>query len=127
MLYSGPRGYITCMYDNPVFLKAGLYFFSFWGERVNIPVIIKWAFVFLGTVFAFIAYRRDKSGKSHILYLSLGVMVMFLLIVEANMIWSLRDKEFEACQHLFSVLIGVSASSIMAFRRLPWLEGKTKQ
>ena len=115
------------MYDNPVFLKAGLYFFSFWGERVNIPVIIKWAFVFLGTVFAFIAYRRDKSGKSHILYLSLGVMVMFLLIVEANMIWAFRDKEFEACQHLFSVLIGVSASSIMAFRRLPWLEGKTKQ
>ena len=109
---------IRCMYDDPIFLKPGLHFFSVWGEWVNIPVIIKWIFVFLGTVFAFIAYRRDKSSKSHILYLSFGVMVLFLLIVEANMIWALRDKEFEACQHLFSVLIGVSASSIMAFRRL---------
>lgn len=115
---------IRCMYDDPVFLKPGLRFFSFWGERVNIPVISKWIFVFLGTILAFIAYRRDKSCNSHILYLSLGVMVLLLLIVEANMIWALRDKEFEACQHLFSVLVGISASSVISFGRLKWRERK---
>ncbi len=115
---------IRCMYEDPVFLKAGLHFFSLWGERVNIPVIVKWIFIFTGTLLAFISYRKDKSCKSHIVYLSLGVMVLFLLIVEANMIWALRDKEFEACQQLFSVLIGISISSIVSFGKRIWIEKK---
>jgi len=119
--YNVSKG-IRCMYDDPVFLKAGLHFFSLWGERVNIPVIGKWIFVFLGTFLAFIAYRKDKSDKSHILYLSLGVLVLFLLIVEANMIWVLRDKEFEACQQLFCVLVGISISSTISFGKRIWIE-----
>lgn len=113
---------IRCMYDEPIFLKSGLQFFSFWGEQVNIPVIIKWLFIFVGTVLSYVAYRKDKGFKSHLLYLSLGVMVLFLLIIESNMIWALRDKEFEACQQLFCVLIGISISLTISFGKLKWLE-----
>ena len=115
---------IRCMYEDPVFLKSGLHFFSLWGERVNIPVIIRWIFIFTATLLAFIAYRKDRSCKSHILYLSLGFMVLLLLIVEANLIWALRDKEFAACQHLFCVLIGISISSILSFGKRIWIEKK---
>jgi hypothetical protein len=118
-LYNAPPGtMIRCMYDEPIFLKSGLQFFSSWGERVNIPVIIKWLFIFLGTVLAYMGYRKDKRFKPYILYLSLGVMVLFLLIVECNLIWVLRDKEFAACQHLFSVALGISVSSIIKFGKL---------
>ncbi|MBA4369019.1 MAG: hypothetical protein C0403_15425 [Desulfobacterium sp.] len=118
-LYNAPPGSsIACMYDEPIFLKSGLHFFSSWGERVNIPVIIKWLFIFLGTVLAYIGHRKDKRFKPYILYLSLGVMVLFLFILESNLIWVLRDKEFEACQHLLSVLLGISVSSIIEFRKL---------
>jgi hypothetical protein len=109
---------IRCMYDEPIFLKSGLQFFSSWGEQVNIPVIIKWLFIFLGTVLAYIGYRKDKRFKPYILYLSLGIMVLFLLIVESNLIFGFRDKEFEACQHLLSVILGISVSSIIAFGKL---------
>ena len=115
---------IRCMYEDPVFLKSGLHFFSLWGEQVNIPVIIRWIFIFTATLLAFIAYRKDRSCKSHILYLSLGFMVLLLLIVEANLIWALRDKEFAACQHLFCVLIGISISSILSFGKRIWIEKK---
>ena len=117
-LYDVPPGYIRCMYDEPIFLKSGLHFFSSWGERVNIPVIIKWLFIFLGTVLAYMGYRKDKRFKPYLLYLSLGVMVLFLFIVESNLIWELRDKEFQACQHLLCLLLGISVSSIISFGKL---------
>ena len=63
-------------------------------------------------------FRKDKRFKPHILYLSLGIMVLFLLIVESNLIFAFRDKEFEACQHLLSVILGISVSSIIAFGKL---------
>jgi hypothetical protein len=109
---------IRCMYDEPIFLKSGLQLFSSWGEYVNLPVIIKWIFIFLGTVLAYMGYRKDKRFKLHILYLSLGVMVLFLLIVESNLIFAFRDKEFEACQDLLSVILGISVSSIIAYGKL---------
>jgi hypothetical protein len=119
VLFNAPAGSIIhCMYDDPIFLKSGLQFFSAWGKWVNIPVIIKWLFIFLGTVLAYIGYRKDKRFKPYILYLSLGVMVLFLLILESNLILELRDKEFEACQHLLSVVLGISVSSIIEFRKL---------
>lgn len=109
---------IRCMYDEPIFLKSGLHFFSSWGERVNIPTIIKWLCIFLGTVLAYIGYKKDKRFGPDILYLSLGIMVLFLLIVLSNLIFGFRDKEFEACQHLLSLLLGISVSSIISFGKL---------
>lgn len=117
---------IRCMYDEPVFLKSGLQFFSSWGEWVNIPTIIKWLCIFLGTVLAFIGYKKDKRFGPDILYLSLGIMVLFLLIVLSNLIFGFRDKEFEACQHLLCVIIGISVSSMVSFGKLKWLERKAK-
>lgn len=117
-LYNAPPGYIRCMYDEPIFLKSGLHFFSSWGEWVKIPIIIKWLFIFLGTILAYMGYRKDKRFKPYILYLSLGVLVLFLLIVLSNLIFGFRDKEFEVCQHLLSVVLGISVSSIIAFRKL---------
>jgi hypothetical protein len=45
-------------------------------------------------------------------------MVLLLLIVESNLIWELRDKEFLACQHLLCVVLGISVSSIISFRKV---------
>ncbi|MFO7665618.1 MAG: hypothetical protein R6V76_03265 [Desulfobacterales bacterium] len=109
---------IRCMYDEPVFLKSGLLFFSSWGEHVNIPVIFKWFLVILGTVLACIGYKKNKRFGPDILYLSLGIMVLFMLIVLSNLIFGFRDKEFEACQHLLSLLLGISVSSIISFGKL---------
>ena len=107
---------IACMYDDPVFLKSGLTFFTWWGKRLyDIPVIIKWVIVFAGVIMACIGYRSKRVGQAHILYLSLGIMVLLLFIIEANMIFEFRDKEFMACQHLFNVLVGISVSAMISF------------
>jgi hypothetical protein len=117
---------INCMYDSPVFLKSGLHFFSFWGENVNIPVIFKWFLIILGTVLACIGYKQDKRFGADILYLFMGIMTIVLLIILSNVIYIFRDKEFEACRHLFCVLIGISASSILSFGKLRWLANREK-
>ncbi|MFH0958388.1 MAG: hypothetical protein V1897_06755 [Pseudomonadota bacterium] len=113
---------IHCMYDSPVFLKSGLHFFSFWGENVNIPVIFKWFLIILGTVLACIGYKQDKRFGPDILYLFMGIMTIVLLIILSNLINIFRDKEFEACRHLFCVLIGISVSSIVSFWKMRWHE-----
>jgi hypothetical protein len=109
---------IRCMYDEPIILKAGLQFFSSWGEFVNIPTITKWLFMILACTFAFAAYRRDQKFKPEFLYLSLGIMVLFFYVTLINLIHVFRDKEFQACQHLLSILMGISVSSITSFVKM---------
>jgi len=109
---------IRCMYDEPIILKSGLQFFSSWGEFVNIPTIIKWFSIILATVIVFVAYRRDQRFNPAILYLSMGIMVLFLFIVLCNLIYIFRDKEFQACQHLLCILMGISVSSIISIGKM---------
>jgi hypothetical protein len=117
---------IRCMYDEPVFLKMGLQFFTSWGEFVYIPTIIKWLLIVLATVLVCIGYRRDKKLEPAILYLSMGILAIFLLIFLSNVIFIFRDKEVQACQHLMCILIGISVSSIVSFGKVRWLEIKNK-
>lgn len=112
--------YIRCMYDEPIFLKAGLEFFTSWGESVYIPTIIKWLLIILAIVFVCIDYRSDKKLEPAILYLSMGTPVIFLLICLSNLIFVFRDKEFQACQQLLCILTGISVSSIVSFGKLRW-------
>jgi len=115
------------MYDDPVFLKAGLAFFTWWGKRLDdIPVIIKWVIVFTGAIMACIGYRRKRAEQSHILYLLLGIMVLLLFILEANMIFEFRDKEFTSCQHLLNALVGISVSMMVSFWKREWLESEAQ-
>jgi hypothetical protein len=109
---------IRCMYDEPIILKAGLQFFSSWGEFVNIPTIMKWLFMILACVLAFAAYRRDQRFKPAFLYLSMGIMVLLFYITLINLIHVFRDKEFQACQHLLCILLGISVSSIISFVKM---------
>jgi hypothetical protein len=115
------------MYNEPIFLKSGLQFFTSWGEFVNFPTIIKWFFMILATTFVFIDCRRDQRFKPAILYLFMGIMVLFLFITLSNLIFEFRDKEFVACQHLLSVLMGVSMSSIISFGKMSLQKVKSKQ
>jgi len=48
----------------------------------------------------------------------MGIMVLFLLIVLSNLIYIFRDKEFQACQHLLCVLMGISVSSIISMGKM---------
>ena len=66
---------IRCMYDEPIFLKVGLQFFTSWGESVYIPTIIKWLLIVLAMVLVCIDYRKDKKLEPAILYLSMGILV----------------------------------------------------
>jgi hypothetical protein len=112
--------HIRCMYDEPIFLKAGLNFFTSWGEFVYIPTIIKWLLIVLAIVLLCIEYRKDKKLEPAILYLSMGVLAIFLLIFLSNLIFTFRDKEFLVCQHVFCILIGISVSSIVSFGKSRW-------
>jgi hypothetical protein len=114
---------IRCMYDEPIFLKSGLHFFSSWGEQVNIPVIFKWFLIILGTVVACIGFKKDKRFGIDIIYLLLGTTILLLFTLLSNLIFVFRDKEFDAFQHLFCLLIGISVSSIVSLGKLLWLEG----
>jgi hypothetical protein len=106
---------IRCMYERPVFLKAGLYFFSCWGQYVYIPVIFKWLVIILGTILAFIGYKKDGRFGPAVLYLSMGITAIVSLIFISALLHCFRDKEFEACQQLFSIVTGISVSSIFSF------------
>jgi hypothetical protein len=112
---------IACMYDRPIFLKTGLQFFTFWGESVSIPTIIKWLLIVLAIILACIDYRKDKKLKPAVLYLLMGILVIFLLISLSNLISVFRDKEFQACQSLLCILMGISVFSIVSFGKLRWL------
>jgi hypothetical protein len=113
---------LLCSYDEPVFLKKGLPFFTSWGESVYIPTILKWAFIFLAMLLASMEYRKDKRSKPTFLYLSMGILAILLFISLSNVIFMFRDKEYQACQHLLSILTGISGSSLAAFGKLSWLE-----
>jgi hypothetical protein len=115
---------ILCSYDEPVFLKLGLQFFTSWGEFVYIPTIIKWLLIVLAMVLVCIDYRKVKKLEPAILYLSMGLLVIFLFISLSNLIFTFRDKELQACQHLMCILIGISVSSIVSFGKVMWLERK---
>ena len=106
--------HIRCMYDEPLFLKAGLRFFTFWGEYVYIPTIFKWLTIVLALVLACAGYRKDENMKSAFLYLSLGSLVVFSLILLSNMVFTFRDKELQASQHLLCLMVGISVSSIVS-------------
>jgi len=106
---------IRCMYDDPVFLKAGLHFFSCWGQKVYLPVIVKWMVIVWGTLLALVGYKKDQKFGPVILYLTMGIMAIVFLIVISTVLHSFRDKEFEACQQLFSIVTGISAASILSF------------
>ncbi len=116
---------IRCMYDEPIFLKAGLQYFTFWGEYVYIPTIIKWLIIVLAMVLACVDYGKDKNRKSTILYLSMGSLVILLVIVLSNVIFQFRDKELQACQHLLCMIIGISVASVVSFVKLRWIQSRT--
>lgn len=115
---------VRCMYDEPVFLKAGLHFFTFWGEYVYIPTIFKWLTIVLALVIASVGYRKNKDRESAVLYLSLGSLIVLILVFLSNMIFEFRDKELQACQHLLCVTIGISVSSLVTFVRSRWHAGE---
>ncbi len=118
---------IRCMYDKPIFLKRGLQFFTSWGEYVYIPTIIKWVIIFLAILLVCLDYRKDKGLKLAVLYLSMGVLSIFLFVCLSNLIFTYRDKEFQAYQHLMGILVGISVSSIVSFVRLRWHARKEKR
>jgi hypothetical protein len=115
---------IRCMYEEPIFLKAGLQFFTSWGESINTPTIIKWSLIGLAIVLACIDYRNDKTLELARLYLFMGVLAIVLLIILSNILFIFRDKEFQVCQHLLCLLMGISVSSIASYGKFGWFERK---
>jgi len=108
---------LRCMYEAPVFLKAGLLFFTAWGENFYIPTIVKWVVVLLALVVVTRGSLRDGELEPGLLYLSMGALVLVLLICLSNVIFIFRDKEFQASQHLFCLLTGIAVSCLIAYGR----------
>ena len=112
--------HVRCMYDEPVFLKTGLQFFTFWGEFVYIPTIIKWLVIVLAMVLLCIEFKKDKIIRPAVIYLSMGTLVIFMLISLSSAIFVFRYKEFLVYQHLLSILVGISVSSMVSFGKSRW-------
>ena len=55
------------------------------------------------------------------LYLSMGVLSILLLTFLSNILFIFRDKEFQVCQHLLCILMGISVSSIASYGKGRWL------